>query len=70
MCFFKPPTIKPPPAPAQMQAMQAPKDMIQNAKDGSLARRRRGMWASIFTGPQGIVGAPAVTGTGGGLTGG
>jgi hypothetical protein len=28
--------------------------------------RRRGMWASIFTGPQGITSAPNVTGTSGG----
>jgi hypothetical protein len=48
--------------------MQVPKDMTApNMKD---KLRRRGMWASIFTGPQGITAAPNVTGTGGGVTGG
>ena len=70
MCFFSAPKITPPPPPAQMQAMQAPKDLMQNPKDGSSIRRRRGLWASVFTGPQGITGAPSVTGTAGGLTGG
>jgi hypothetical protein len=54
--------------PAQFQAMQAPKDLTPN-KDASL-NRRRGFFASIFTGPQGITAAPTVTGSGGGLTGG
>lgn len=69
MCFFSTPTIPPPPVPAQFQAMQAPKDMTQ----GKTLRdtfRRRGFFASLFTGPQGITSAPKVTGTGGGMTGG
>lgn len=66
MCLSGP-KIDAPPPPAQMQAMQAPKDMT---RPGDTSRRRRGMWASIFTGPQGIVAAPKVTGTSGGLTGG
>jgi hypothetical protein len=53
-----------------MQAMQAPKDMTN--PNGVLRDklRRRGMWASIFTGPQGVTAPPAVTGTSGGMTGG
>jgi hypothetical protein len=72
MCFFKvaAPKITPPPPPAQLQAAQAPKDMMQDPRDGSLRIRRRGMWASVFTGPAGLASAPVVTGTGGGLTGG
>jgi hypothetical protein len=66
MCISAP-KVKAPPPPAQFQAMQVPKDMTTPGK-GSL--RRRGMWASIFTGPQGIVSAPNVTGTSGGVTGG
>ena len=68
MCFSAP-KIAPPPPPAQFQAMQAPKDLTAK-KDGSRMNRRRGFFASIFTGPQGIASAPTVTGTGGGLTGG
>jgi hypothetical protein len=68
MCFSAP-KIKPPPPPAQMQSMQQPKDMSLT-KGNSSALRRRGMWASIFTGPQGIASAPNVTGTSGGITGG
>jgi hypothetical protein len=67
MCLSAP-KIKPPPPPAQMQSMQQPKDM-SNVK-GNSALRRRGMWASIFTGPQGITSSPNVTGTSGGITGG
>lgn len=67
MCFA--PKIPAPPVPAQFQAMQAPKDLTQ-AKDNAARNRRRGLFASIFTGAQGIAGAPNVTGTGGGLTGG
>ena len=72
MCFMKvaAPTIAPPPPPAQLQPAQAPKDMMQDPRDGSMKIRRRGLWASVFTGPAGLVGAPAVTGSGGGLTGG
>lgn len=67
MCMFAP-KIKPPPPPAQLQAMQAPKDLTQASSRDKL--RRRGLFASIFTGPQGITAPPSVTGTGGGLTGG
>ena len=72
MCIFSPPKVKipTPPPPAQMQAMQTPKDMMQDPRDGSSKKRRRGLWATVFTGPMGIAGAPHVTGTGGGLTGG
>jgi hypothetical protein len=70
MCMFKAPKVPKQPPPAQMQAMQAPKDMTQMGKDGRALRRRRGMWASIMTSPQGISGAPNVTGMSGGVTGG
>lgn len=66
MCFGGP---KPPPPPAERQAMQVPKDAM-GQKYGLNAKRRRGLWASIFTGPQGIATAPTVTGSTGGLTGG
>lgn len=67
MCMSAP-KIPPPPPPAQFQAMQTPKDMTK--PDAKSVMRRRGMWASIFTGPQGIVAPPSVTGTSGGVTGG
>lgn len=67
MCFSAP-KIPAPVPPAQFQAMQTPKDLT-SPNNKNLARRR-GMWASIMTGPQGIAAPPSVTGTGGGLTGG
>ena len=69
MCVFSQPKIKPPPPPAERQAMQSPKDMM-DPKTGMAIRRRRGLWASIFTGPQGVSGPPTVTGASGGVTGG
>lgn len=65
------PKIKVPktPPPAQFQQMQAPKDFT-DPKSGKVARRRRGLWASVFTGPSGVASAPVVTGSGGGVTGG
>lgn len=66
MCFSAP---KPPPPPAERQAMQVPKDAM-GVDSGLNAKHRRGLWASIFTGPQGIAAAPTVTGSTGGLTGG
>jgi hypothetical protein len=69
MCMFKAPKIPKTPPPAQMQSMQVPKDMV--GRDGNRMRlRRRGMWASVFTSPQGVTGMPAVTGSSGGTTGG
>jgi hypothetical protein len=65
MCIGAP-KIKPPPPPAQFQQMQVPKDLTGTKKT---SLRRRGMWASIFTGPQGIVAAPNVTGGQSGYTG-
>ena len=70
MCVFKAPKIPKQPAPAQMQAMQAPKDAIQGRDDARLKLRRRGLYASIFTSPQGVGGAPMVTGSTGSVTGG
>lgn len=69
MCLSAP-KIPKPAAPAQFQTMQAPKDMTSPGSNAKAMLRRRGMWASIFTGPQGITSAPNVTGTGGGVTGG
>lgn len=69
MCIGAPSVPKQPPA-AQMQAMQAPKDMTQGQQSAKLLMRRRGLWASIFTSPSGIAGPPTVTGTSGGVTGG
>ena len=68
MCVGMPKVPKPIP-PAQFQQMQVPKDMTDpNSNRARL--RRRGMMASIFTGPQGISGPPTVTGASGGVTGG
>jgi hypothetical protein len=67
MCMFKAP--KAPPPPAQMQSMQTPKDMVSGS-DSQRRLRRRGLFASIFTSPQGITTAPMVTGTGASPTGG
>jgi len=70
MCMFKPKIPKQIPG-AERQAMQVPKDMV-DPKTGQAIRRRRGLWASIFTSPQGISGPPTTTGTstGTGITGG
>jgi hypothetical protein len=62
------PSIPPPPPPAQFNPAQAPKDLTPNSDANTL--RRRGMWASIFTGPQGITSPANVTGSSGGMTGG
>jgi hypothetical protein len=66
MCMSSP---SPPPPPPERQAMQAPKDDY-NKFNSLNAKRRRGLWASIFTSPQGVAGLPTVTGTTGGITGG
>ena len=70
MCVFKAPKIPKQVPAAQMQAMQTPKDMTQNRNDQRMRARRRGMFASIFTSPQGVTTAPTVTGSSGGITGG
>lgn len=69
MCMFKAPKIPKTPPAAERQAMQAPRDTVDQ-KTGLAIRRRRGMWASLFTSPQGITTAPTVTGTSSGMTGG
>jgi hypothetical protein len=65
--MFKAPKVPKQPLPPERQAMQAPKDMPESFD--RTKRRRRGMWASIFTTPSGVGGAPSVTGSGGGQTG-
>lgn len=69
MCIGAPKVPKVPPA-AERQAMQQPKDMAGTQGNALAAKRRRGLWASIFTSPQGVTSAPIVTGTSGGITGG
>jgi hypothetical protein len=69
MCLFSAPKIPAPPTPASFQPTQTPKDMTQGGKSTKDALRRRGLYASIFTGPQGIAAAPMTTGTTGGSTG-
>lgn len=69
MCIGAPKVQQTPPA-AERQAMQLPKDATNPRGDALSLRRRRGLWASIFTSPQGVTGAPNVTGTSGGVTGG
>jgi hypothetical protein len=66
--MFKAPKIPKQPPGAERQAMQMPKEMA--GTNSNYKRRRRGMWASIFTSPAGISSAPTVTGTTGGVTGG
>jgi hypothetical protein len=68
MCIGAPKVPKTPPA-AERQPMQVPKDM-QDQGTARALRRRRGLWASIFTSAQGAAGVPLVTGSSGGLTGG
>lgn len=60
MCVL--PKIKAPKIPpmVERQAVQTPKDAIQTRTSIS-AKRRRGMWASIFTSPRGALGAPITT---------
>jgi hypothetical protein len=64
MCVFpKAPKI---PVTPERQATQVPQDPMGN-RTSLNARRRRGFWASIMTGPQGVSGPPSVTGTSGTL---
>lgn len=66
MCIGSP-SVKVPKSPpaAERQALQLPKELVDPNKS-KMMRRRRGMWASIFTSPQGVTGAPTVTGAGAG----
>lgn len=59
MCIV-PKAPKAPPPAAQRQALQNPQDVYSN--DGLSSRSRRGMWASIFTGPHGLSAGPMTTG--------
>lgn len=68
MCISMPKAPRPPPPPAERQAMTNPKDIFSS--QGLSAKRRRGLYASVFTSPQGVSGPPAVTGSMGGTTGG
>jgi len=53
----------------ERQALQVPNDPTSQ-RTSINARMRRGLWASIMTGPQGVVGGPPkVTGTGAGVLG-
>lgn len=69
MCVFKAPKIPTPPPPAQFQAVQAPRDATQGRDSRRNLMRRRGLWSSIMTSPQGLKTAPTVTGTSGGTIG-
>lgn len=53
---------EPPPPPAERQAMKSPTDTAAGSIPNSM-RARRGFWASVMTSPQGVMGAPTVTGT-------
>jgi hypothetical protein len=61
MCIFSTPKMPAAPAPAQMQAMQPVKDFTDPLKQNRDTARRRGLFASIFTGPQGLVSPPTTT---------
>lgn len=51
------------PTVPERQAVQTPQDPV-DTRVGLNAKRRRGMWASIFTSPRGVQGAaPTTTGT-------
>jgi hypothetical protein len=52
----------------ERQAVQVPNDPTSQ-RTGINARMRRGLYASIMTGPQGVAGPPKVTGTGAGVLG-
>lgn len=69
MCMFKATKVPAPVPPAQMQQMQNPKDLTQSRDNNRLRLRRRGMFASIMTSPQGVSGAPMTTGGGASVTG-
>lgn len=69
MCFFSPPSMPAAPTPAVFQPTQTPKDLTQNGKAAQDSIKRRGLFASIFTGPQGIIGSPMTTSTTGGASG-
>ena len=60
MCMGSAP--EPPPPPAARQQMKTPQDSTPQGLSETL-RNRRGFWASIMTSPQGVTGAPTVTGT-------
>jgi hypothetical protein len=63
MCVL--PKVPKPPIIPERQAVQLPGDPV-DTRTGLNARRRRGMWASIFTSPRGVIGgAPRVTGISG-----
>lgn len=68
MCIFSSAKIPTPPAAASFQPTQTPKDLT-NGKSTTNAMKRRGLFASIFTAPQGIAISPTTTGTAGGTTG-
>lgn len=53
---------EPPPPPAARQDMKSPADNVADGVPNSI-RQRRGFWATIMTTPQGVSGAPGVTGT-------
>lgn len=65
MCVVKAPKI---PVTPERQAVQVPKDIVDERTVAS-SRRRRGMWAAIMTSPQGVTSAPTVTGSAGTLGG-
>lgn len=69
MCIGLPKAPKVPVAP-ERQAEQLPQDMTQSQSNDIYKRRRKGLWASIFTSPAGVSGPPTVTGGTGGVTGG
>lgn len=56
-----------PPPPPERQAMQSPTDDLTGKSP--FKKRRAGFWSSVLTGATGL-GAPVVTGTTGGVTGG
>jgi len=60
--------MPPVPQPASFQPMQTPKDLTKGKSTQDMIRRR-GLFASIFTSPQGIASSPMTTGTTGGSTG-
>lgn len=62
MCFFKPPKIPQAPQAAERQAIKLPDQANDANRADDIARRRRAMAATSFTGALGL-GAPTTTPT-------
>lgn len=62
MCFFSTPNIPTPPSPADRQAIKLPDGGATSNRMDDIARRRRALSATAFTGALGL-GSPSTTST-------